>query len=958
MDVFLRSTSLLNAKNSSFKSGPDFLPVVFALVTLTAQILHRNLPAFTGTRPATSSPPPSAIPSLTPTPTSPLPPTPTSFDNSALCNFVPATVMISLVFIGLIFAASEPCQPLLQTPFSNIFFVPDDVYIRCKSGNIFTPRSPTRKREPDPPRPPPPSPIREDDEYFTGEESEDESDDEGSDQPEAVDEPSSDEPGDGSEDDIDEEDMDDSQDDNSLGGSPDGEPDDPSGPSNIDDADLPLPDPVIYPCAWEFIAIIVFYVSSVTSISRSAFGRRLGRLARQGPSAAVDSALKWINKAALRIHGQLFRIDSMDSGMGGFGRGSAGAVNILLHELDDLPEFRTRSTGVNIKSLLSSVSRSVFELSSTGVLRAAAGYGALTLLIRGIIVGRVQRVAIATPVQHQLEEEPINVDDEQSSSATLDVLEMFEEEDEFVDAPSHLSGVTMVAEDTAENLKNTIVSVTKDVVAVLVAEVQQTPPPAIVISTSTSSTSIDVFTSTQSTTSSSCVVFASPRPSARDVFACSGTPSFSDAESSNTLRRRDPFVCSGTPSFSGVETSSPFAPRTPIRDTLACAGTPSFSGVESSTPYGPRSTTRSAPIFIFGRDAISSFMGVTTSPLVLRTPILNPNRSKPIRADTPSSKGVDPTFVRCKRQKRGGFDESAEVSDDVSFSVAPEGGHGVGVAEEVYKQHMEVLERCVEEEIDDNDTIAKRSTAAQIVDDGDELDMELENETYGGISFCQWDEEETELKDEPMEEPLEIAASNVSIVADMEEPVAELPDLTPSNSNVDVENEDPILELLDPATTSKDDDDEDQDSFEDEGSTILDPAIIKRGVEEMMRQLREDIATKEAAREAARVEEEARCRDRRESKQAEAAVVKRPKYVTYEMLKEIGIEPTPLQTWHKDRTPPRPQRSQEEEIARTRAILEICWAGDRYTDAELDALALWRMGLGTIDAQFFSKSSS
>ncbi|KAG6915793.1 hypothetical protein DXG01_009794 [Tephrocybe rancida] len=160
--------------------------------------------------------------------------------------------------------------------------------------------------------------------------------------------------------------------------------------------------------------------------------------------------------------------------------------------------------------------------------------------------------------------------------------------------------------------------------------------------------------------------------------------------------------------------------------------------------------------------------------------------------------------------------------------------------------------------------------------------------------------------------------------------------------------QEPILEL-DPANASKDDDDEDQDSFEDEGSTVLDPTIIERGVEEMMRQLGEDIATKEAAR-----VEEARCRKRRESMQA---VAKRPKYVTYGMLKEMGIEPTPLQTWHKDRTPPRPQRSQEE-IARTKAILEICWAGDRYTDAELDALALWRTGLGTIDDQFFSKSSS
>ncbi|KAG6915796.1 hypothetical protein DXG01_009797 [Tephrocybe rancida] len=57
-----------------------------------------------------------------------------------------------------------------------------------------------------------------------------------------------------------------------------------------------------------------------------------------------------------------------------------------------------------------------------------------------------------------------------------------------------------------------------------------------------------------------------------------------------------------------------------------------------------------------------------------------------------------------------------------------------------------------------------------------------------------------------------------------------------------------MLELLDPATASKDDHDEDQDSFEDEGSAILYPAMNKRSVEEMMRQLREDIATKEAVR--------------------------------------------------------------------------------------------------------------
>ncbi|KAG6908032.1 hypothetical protein DXG01_006451 [Tephrocybe rancida] len=837
IDFISRATSLLNGKDS-LSSGPDYLPVVFAIVTLTLQLLHRNLPALNGPQPTTAKPSLPLLSPTTPTPTSALPPTPTmaTFDNSAPCNFVPAMVMIVLLFIGLIFAAG-------------------DAYIRCKTGNIFMPRSPTRKREPDPPRPPPPSPIWEEDEHSAGdegneEEEEEEESDDGN-HNEGAEEPSGGEPDDELEEETHNEDEDDLQDDGSLGGNPDGEPDDPSGDSNIDDDNLPLPTESLDPSTWEIAAIIIFYASSVTSIYRSAFGKRLRHLANQGPGAAIEYALEWIDRTVLWMNDNLLWIDSMDSGMRGLGHGRAAAIDILPCALDNLSELKVGSRSAGVKSVISRASSFVSELYSSGVLRAAVGYGALALVIRGIIVGQIQR--IAARAQYQLEEEPSDAD-EHPDSVTLDVLEMYEEEEnEFVDAPSHLSGTT-IAEDNSNTLKDAAVIGIKNVLVALVEEAQQTPQPAIIIepstSTSTSGTS-DVVTP------SSYSVSLNTPVRHHDIFACGGTPSFNGIKASTPVRRPDPFACSSTPSFSDAETSSPYLPRTPTRgmDQFACSSTPSFAGVETSGPCVPLTPISTLDKLSFACKGTPSFKDVVTS-----------------------------SVPRTARKKRVEFDEMVEVSlvDRSSLlpldSVLPSPKFCVplkGRLEEEQEKEQEQEEQDVSvrepeqgQEYDGEEVIGECSSAVQVDNVMGECDMDVEDKDHGSISLCpeMWDIEQPELKEdeEPTKEPLDAATITVN----------------------DADVQEPAPELLDISTRSDDGSNATENTFEDEGSTILDPVIIKRGVEEMMKQLREDIATKEAGREAARAEEIRHC-EHQERKLAEVVVVKRSNYVgTLERLKQ------------------------------------------------------------------------
>ncbi|KAG5350574.1 hypothetical protein C0989_010340 [Termitomyces sp. Mn162] len=331
----------LSYSKDSFSVG--IFPFAFSIITFTLQLAQGFLSASSSPRLTVAhKASPSPLP-LVPTPTNPRTPTSTlSSDYPHVSTTArPLLASLILVMLGILVSAGKSRYQSMRPAFAKIFSL-GTTYIRRKSGTIFTPLTPPKRKEQDLPQPPtPPDDSPADDEGESDENGD--ADDNGDDPSDDDGRPDDDDDRPDDEDDASEDSSDDDPDD----------PDDPSDGSNIEDPPSPSSDPN----PWDILLLAILYLVGIITLTRKFSAAPIKRITTSlsrclnnfstkitiNVKKIVDCAVVWLDQGLLQLYDEMMWINehpprpAFDIGMGNFGY---NGTSIIVQAMDELPELK------------------------------------------------------------------------------------------------------------------------------------------------------------------------------------------------------------------------------------------------------------------------------------------------------------------------------------------------------------------------------------------------------------------------------------------------------------------------------------------------------------------------------------------------------------------------------------------------------------------------------------------